>query len=103
MADRLGTTYDGQVCSRCNGFVTSSGAGVVTCVCSDEQLSQFAAESHLDQQLVAKMLFSHRMADDANLPVQKRIAYTEELKELYNENRQLAIRNNVKSPFALTQ
>lgn len=97
---RIATTYDGQLCSRCNGFVSPSSTGTLRCSCTDSLLTQFASESEPEQELVRKMLFLQRMAADTNVPMPKRIDYTNELKILYNENEHLAIRNVVRSPFS---
>ena len=100
MAHRIAKTDNGVICLRCHGFVSSSSASVLGCACTDAHLRQFASEPQPEQQLVTSMLFMQRMADDTRLPMEKRIEYTKELKKLYNENQQLAMRNNVGSPFS---
>jgi hypothetical protein len=96
---RIATTYDGQLCSRCNGFVSPSSAGTMACACTDGLLTQFASESEGEQELVRNMLFMEHMAADTNVPMPKRIDHTNQLKALHSENEQLAIRNAVRSPF----
>jgi hypothetical protein len=79
--------------------VAPSGTGVLACACTDALLDQFIAESYQDQKLVGRMLFLHRMSNDPSLPMGKRQEHTRELMELYRTNAQLAIRNQVPSPY----
>jgi len=94
------TTYDGQLCSRCSGFVSPSITGTVACSCPDSLRTQFASESEPEQELVRNMLFMERMAADTTVPMSERIDYTNQLSALFEENHQLAIRNAVRSPFS---
>jgi hypothetical protein len=96
---RIATTFDGQLCSRCNGFVSPSSASTLACSCHDSLLAQFASESEPEQELVRNMLFMDRMAADTTVPMPKRIEHTSDLKKLYREYEHLAIRNGVRSPF----
>lgn len=87
------------VCDRCHGFVSPSSTGVLVCACTDALLDQFISESYQDQKLVAKMLFLHRTSNDHSFPMGKRQEHTRELMELHRTNEQLAIRNQVPSPY----
>lgn len=97
---RIATTFDGQLCARCNGFLSSSSTGTLTCSCPESLLTQYDSESESDGKLVRDMLFMQRMADDVSVPMEKRIEYANNLKALYKEHLELAARNAVRSPFS---
>jgi hypothetical protein len=88
-----------NVCDRCHGFVKVSTRDTLACSCSETQLDQFLSETYQDQKLVSNMLFLHRRSEDKIQPMDDRVKATTELPTLYSTHEQLAIRNDVPSPY----